>query len=389
MSIDVILPFYNNEETLACAIQSILTQTHRDFRLLLMDDGSTDGSYRIAHDFERQDHRITLLRNAENQGIVACLNKMLGLSEAQFVARMDGDDISYPDRLASQLVFLQENPDHAACSGSSDLLTYEGNPDGEIISSNRPSDAGAYPVRHHFLLHPFLMARREAMLSTGGYRPVHLCEDADLYYRLIHSGMLHNLAQKLGAYRKIRQHPDNLHKWRIESLNSQLCALLASDSQSDFRAPLSEWYASNLGAYRSASTSFPDLLSTLGKTFRFSTSTEHALMVRAACKYLKILRSNHADPNRSDIDFIARLTLHQKNSVRQTFALLRCIGSSGLADRFRSQKLPMFPLLILANVLAAVDDVKRKMKSLNRKPLPDGPVAFKNPTSSACFSSHS
>ena len=108
--VSVILPVRDAEKTLASAIESILGQTEKNFELLLVDDGSTDASPRILKEFAVSDGRIRVFSNA-NRGIVEALN--LGLSEAKspFLARMDADDVSLPDRLKCQCDFLDANPE--------------------------------------------------------------------------------------------------------------------------------------------------------------------------------------------------------------------------------------------------------------------------------------
>lgn len=108
--ISVILPFFNAESTLKAATQSILNQNFIDFELLLVDNNSTDGSIGIAKELAKTDVRIRLL-NEVKQGVAHAMNCGLKNSKGKFLARMDADDISYPQRLEKQHQFLIKNPE--------------------------------------------------------------------------------------------------------------------------------------------------------------------------------------------------------------------------------------------------------------------------------------
>src|ERR1041384_3373929 len=111
--VTVIFPVFNGEKFLHLSIRSILNQTFRDFELLLIDDGSTDKTREIISGFE--DARIRFLSNEKNEGLIFTLN--LGIAEAhgEFLARMDADDIAFPERLQKQVDFLEANPGTGIC----------------------------------------------------------------------------------------------------------------------------------------------------------------------------------------------------------------------------------------------------------------------------------
>ena len=110
--ISVILPVRDAEKTLAVAVESILGQTERNFELLVVDDGSTDASLRILQEFAELDGRIRVLSTV-NPGIVEALNLGLAEARAPYLARMDADDVSLPERLGLQCDFLDANPKSA------------------------------------------------------------------------------------------------------------------------------------------------------------------------------------------------------------------------------------------------------------------------------------
>jgi glycosyltransferase involved in cell wall biosynthesis len=107
--VTVLMPVYNAAPHLLEAVNSILTGSFADLELLAIDDGSTDESLEILRSIA--DPRLRVVRNSGNQGVIATLNRGLDLAEGDFVARMDADDISMPDRLARQVAFMEANPE--------------------------------------------------------------------------------------------------------------------------------------------------------------------------------------------------------------------------------------------------------------------------------------
>lgn len=119
--VSVIMSNYNTpEEYLRSAIESILNQTYINFEFIITDDCSTDNSLSIIESYK--DKRIKILRNEENLGITKSLNKCLDVAKGEFVARMDGDDISLPERFEKQVEFLQSHPDHIVCGTGVELI---------------------------------------------------------------------------------------------------------------------------------------------------------------------------------------------------------------------------------------------------------------------------
>src|SRR3990172_10052244 len=107
--ISVVMPVYNAELFLASAIESILGQTLPDFEFVIVNDGSTDSSLEIVQEYAATDGRIRLV-SRPNTGIVGALNDGLAISQGEFIARMDADDMALPHRFERQLKFLEETP---------------------------------------------------------------------------------------------------------------------------------------------------------------------------------------------------------------------------------------------------------------------------------------
>lgn len=107
--ISVVMPVYNNAPFLEEAVQSILHQTLSDFEFLILDDGSTDGSWRVIQALARRDKRIMPLQNAKNQGIACGLNRLIQLAQGEYIARMDGDDVALPQRFEKEVAWIKKN----------------------------------------------------------------------------------------------------------------------------------------------------------------------------------------------------------------------------------------------------------------------------------------
>ena len=107
------MPVYNGERYLREAIDSILNQTFKDFEFLIINDGSTDLSVEIIESYA--DKRISLAHNGQNLGLITTLNRGFDLACGEYIARMDCDDISLPDRLEKQVVFMDNHPEIGIC----------------------------------------------------------------------------------------------------------------------------------------------------------------------------------------------------------------------------------------------------------------------------------
>ena len=188
------------------AVDSILRQTLHDFELIICDDGSTDGTWEQLLQLERSDCRIRLLRNVENVGLAASLNRCLHFAHGTYIARQDADDISAPERLAKQLAFLEKHPSFAFVGSNVTLWDESG-----IWGRRRLPQT---PTAEDFLftmpyVHGALLFRREALERAGGYRvsrETRRAEDYDLLMRIYAQGERGgNLQEELYAYREDTQ----------------------------------------------------------------------------------------------------------------------------------------------------------------------------------------
>src|SRR5579863_8480529 len=124
--VSVALPAFNAERTIGQAIRSILLQTHRNWRLLLADDGSTDNTIAIARAFA--DPRIEILPSTGREGLSRRLNACIDRAQGSYLARMDADDVSYPARFEKQIAFLLAQPSVDLVGSQAMVFGIEGRP---------------------------------------------------------------------------------------------------------------------------------------------------------------------------------------------------------------------------------------------------------------------
>lgn len=177
---------YNGEKTVVRALNSILNGTYTDIEVIVCDDASTDRSAELIK--EIADERLALLENDKNEGLGYALNKCLKVAKGEYIARMDADDFSLPDRLEKQLEFLSDNRKYDFC-GADAYLMWEGKRWGKISYPKNP-DKDLLLKRCPFI-HPTMFFKREALEAVGGYaseKKYIRCEDYELYFRLYEKG---------------------------------------------------------------------------------------------------------------------------------------------------------------------------------------------------------
>jgi glycosyltransferase involved in cell wall biosynthesis len=169
-TVDVLIPVFNSASTIDQAIDSIRAQTLRDIRIIIVDDGSTDGTASILANHARADGRINVITKA-NSGIVDSLNEGLRHCAAEFIARFDADDVAYPHRLAAQVQYLRANPDCVAAGCHVGHIDGNGDPIEGLYQPGIPKGvAERAPAREPYIVHSFLLARASATAAIGGYR---------------------------------------------------------------------------------------------------------------------------------------------------------------------------------------------------------------------------
>ena len=203
--ISVLMGIYNCAETLVEALDSLYAQTYQDFKIILCEDGSSDDTYAVAEKYAKSHDNIILLRNERNMGLNYTLNRCLEQADTEYVARMDGDDISLPERFEKEINFLDTHPEYAVVSGPMKYFDEEG--------VFRIGKAGGEPGIKSFIYgapfcHAPAMMRTSVIKSVGGYsvdKKLIRIEDYDLWMKIYASGYIgYNLSTPLYMMRDDR-----------------------------------------------------------------------------------------------------------------------------------------------------------------------------------------
>ena len=225
-TVSVVMPVRDAVPYLEPAIRSILDQTLAELELIVVDDGSRDGSSAVIAHHARRDRRIRVLRQ-EARGTVAALQAGLAQARADLVARMDADDLALPRRLERQVAAMRENPRAAVIGSACELIDRQGVHLREQRYPTEPEAVRRTLEMGNCIAHPTVLMRKQAVLAAGGYRaPFVLCEDYDLWLRLSERHELLNLDEVLLRYRVHRgQSTWKSHEQRILSeLAALACA---------------------------------------------------------------------------------------------------------------------------------------------------------------------
>lgn len=194
------MPFYNAAPTIAASIRSVLLQTYTNWELLLCDDGSSDATRETVALFH--DPRIVVWGDRRRLQLAARLNECIGRAAGRYIARMDADDIAYPQRLASQVRFLEEHTEIDLAGAWAVLFAGAGTALGKRTDPSTHSGIARRPLYSFKLIHPTFMGKT-AWFGRYGYRADAVrCEDHDLLFRACAASRYANLPEILLGYRQ-------------------------------------------------------------------------------------------------------------------------------------------------------------------------------------------
>lgn len=206
--ISVIMPVYNTEKYVWEAIESILSQTFTDFEFIIIDDCSIDDSYEICKKYSKKDDRIKLYRNEKNMWISFTRNKLINLSNTNYIASQDSDDISEVNRLELEYNFLEKNNNYWVVSWNNIIIDEENN----ILWYRKYSnDIKNIILKKSPISQPSSMFRKNIFLELKWYdKKLNYWEDYDLWLRIYLSWYkIKNLDSDLIRYR--------IRKWQTKS----------------------------------------------------------------------------------------------------------------------------------------------------------------------------
>lgn len=187
--ISVLMGIYNCAPTLAEALDSLLAQTYQDFKVILCDDGSKDDTVKVAQEYvDKYPEKFILVKNERNMGLNYTLNHCLKYADTEYCARMDGDDVSLPERFEKEVKFLDEHPEYAIVSGP--MIYFDEN--GEFRRGIGKGDIKPIDFIHGSpFCHAPCMVRTEAYKTVGGYtvdKKLLRVEDYHLWFKMYAAG---------------------------------------------------------------------------------------------------------------------------------------------------------------------------------------------------------
>jgi glycosyltransferase involved in cell wall biosynthesis len=200
--ISVMIPVYNGAEYLEESVKSVIDSTALPIEIILVDDGSSDGSKALCRRLSRRYSNVRYLDYAVNQGMTRCLNTGILHARGEYIARINQDDLMQKNRLEKQLQFLENNPDHVAVGSFVELFTAD-NPKYDFIEfPTEDRDIKNLWMKFSPFADPTVMYRKSAWLKTKGYnQKMWPADDVHMWYQLGSIGKLANLPECLTRVR--------------------------------------------------------------------------------------------------------------------------------------------------------------------------------------------
>ena len=226
IDLSVILPVYNGGKYLADAIESILIQTYSNFELIIINDGSSDSSADVISSFT--DFRIRYYKQT-NIGLAETLNRGIELAEGKYIARMDQDDISFPDRFNKQIEFFESHPDHAMVGTWCEIWEIDKKVD---RFHKHPTENVILQFKLLFnnpFVHSSMMIRKSCLDLIGGYSTTpdrSPPEDYELWSRVARVYQVANIPQILHAYREV---PNSMSRDGVDPFLAKIVKLSAEN----------------------------------------------------------------------------------------------------------------------------------------------------------------
>lgn len=222
-TVSVIIPVHNREQLIGSAVASVLRQSHGNFELIIVDDGSTDRSVGVVARFA--DPRIRIVRHAQNRGIPAARNTGLEAARGRFVAWLDSDDIARPRRLERQLAFLDAHPSVAMVGCAAGKIGPDGQrKSGVRVPPTEPDTIAAWLLFRSAFQQSSVMGRADVLKACPYRLEYDVCEDLDVFLRLARDHVLANLPEAL-VDRRI--HPDQTVRRRQALIRDRKAQLYA------------------------------------------------------------------------------------------------------------------------------------------------------------------
>ncbi len=217
------MSLFNCEKTLDLTIASILTQCYGDWELIAIDDGSKDRTLSLLESL--RDNRVRVIADGNNLGLPARLNQAVSLARGKYFARMDGDDVMYPDRLEKQVAYLETHPEVDLLGGGMVVFRGDGIAYGCRMVAAEHDRICSHPWSGFEMAHPTWMGRTEWFRQNPYREDAYRMEDKDLLFRTCQKSRFANLPDVVLGYRE-----DDLSFWKILPARRNFCKVLMASA---------------------------------------------------------------------------------------------------------------------------------------------------------------
>lgn len=195
------VPAFNNATTIGAAVRSILNQTYTNWELIILNDGSTDDSQSVLEQYK--DSRIRIVSDNQNKGLPYRRNQAIQIGTGKYFACMDGDDISFPERIQKQVEYLEEHPDIDLLGTGLLVFDNDGNPVGKVHSAIDHEEICKKPWSRIMLSGATFMGKREWFLKNPYRNEMRIADDQELLLRTYYTNRFAAIGEPLYGYRVI------------------------------------------------------------------------------------------------------------------------------------------------------------------------------------------
>jgi hypothetical protein len=221
--VSIIMPAFNAEKYIEEAIQSVCSQSYTNWELLVINDGSTDSTRSIVKHFSEQDHRIRLIDNEVNKGLIEVRNLGLKLANGKYIAHLDSDDVALPERLAVQVSFMQSHPDYVGIGTACIEVDSAGRQLRKVEREIADEDIPVLLIFSNYFINSTIMLEAKVAREVSYDPAIPLAEDYCFFVKLSERGKLGNLNKPLVKYR--------IHESNTSSIKAAALAKMLKEIQ--------------------------------------------------------------------------------------------------------------------------------------------------------------
>ncbi|MFC1926559.1 glycosyltransferase family 2 protein [Chloroflexota bacterium] len=215
--VSIVMSVYNGEKTLAECMRSVIDQTFKDFKFIIINDCSNDNSPDIIKEYAKKDARISIINNKENIGLTKSLNKGIGKAKGKYIGRIDADDWWELDKLEIQMKFIESNPDYGLVGTN---VIHHNEYTGEIKVEEKPENDEEIKkvlLRRSPLVHTSIIVKKSLLDKYGAYdEDVKYGQDYELYFRLMNRTKFYNIQNPLCHRATFGKDSITLEKWKSQ-----------------------------------------------------------------------------------------------------------------------------------------------------------------------------